>query len=160
MPNIHEPHFDQIRDAAEGFHCRRAYVGRQAGCAQLGASLWELPPGQAAYPYHWHVAQEELLFVLAGRPTLRTPEGERGLDPGEVVAFPVGESGAHQMINRTEEAVRFLVVSPVGGAEVCVYPDSAKLGAYGEDPRGGNLRELFRLGDAVDYWEGESPPSA
>jgi uncharacterized cupin superfamily protein len=78
-----------------------------------------VPPGKAAYPYHFHLAEEELLFVLRGRPSLRTPEGWRDLEPGEAVWFLVGERGAHQLVNRTDETLRSLVVSPNGVPEIC-----------------------------------------
>jgi uncharacterized cupin superfamily protein len=156
MANIHEPDFDEPREHP-GFTCRRARIGRQLGTEKLGASLWDLPPGQAAYPYHWHVAEEELLVVLEGRPSMRTPEGWRELAEGEAVSFPVGEQGAHQLVNRTEDAVRFLAVSNQQ-PDLVVYPDSGKLGAYERRPEGGGIRELFRAGDAVDYYDGETPP--
>lgn len=63
----------------------------------IGCSQWELPPGEAAYPYHFHYADEELVIVLSGQPTLRTPDGTRELEEGEVLHFPVGEEGAHQI---------------------------------------------------------------
>jgi uncharacterized cupin superfamily protein len=162
MPNIERPAFDESRGDQPGFRARRARLGRQAGCRRTGLSLWELPPGQAAYPYHYHHAEEELVIVLAGRPTLRTPEGLRELEQGEVLAFPCGEQGAHQLLNRTDRPVRFLAFSNVSDTEVVVYPDSGKLGAYGRAPGGapqaGELRALFRLGDTVDYYDGERPP--
>jgi uncharacterized cupin superfamily protein len=155
MPNIFEPHFDEPREHP-GFQCRRARIGRQAGAERLGASVWEVAPGQAAYPYHFHHADEELLFVLAGRPSLRTPEGWRELDPGAAVSFLVGERGAHQIVNRGDETVRLLVVSHAGIPEICIYPDSGKVAVY-DDAEG--LRELYRRADAVDYYEGEEPPA-
>jgi len=158
MPNIFEPHFDESRDQP-GFRCRRARVGRQAGAERLGASVWEVPPGQAAYPYHFHYVEEELLFVLSGRPSLRTPEGWRDLGPGETVAFTVGEGGAHQLVNRGEQPVRLLVVSPNGAPDICVYPDSDKVGVYERVSQGGGLRELYRRSDAVDYYDGEQGPA-
>ena len=93
-----EPEWDQERDAPP-FRWRRARLGRQAGSRDLGASLFEVPPGGATFPLHIHYANEELLFVLAGRPTLRTLEGDRELDEGEVVALPAGRSGAHAVDN-------------------------------------------------------------
>jgi uncharacterized cupin superfamily protein len=155
MPNILEPDFDQLRDHP-GFDCRRAHVGRQAGAQRLGASVWDVPPGQAACPYHFHLVEEELLFVLSGRPSLRGPDGWRELEPGEVVSFPAGEAGAHQIVNRSEQEVRLLIASLSGVPEICIYPDSDKLGVF-EDS--GGLRELYRRSDAVDYYEGEEPPS-
>ncbi|MDQ3850464.1 MAG: cupin domain-containing protein [Actinomycetota bacterium] len=157
MANIFEPHFDEPREHP-GFDCRRARIGRQAGAERLGASVWDVPPGRAAYPYHFHHAEEELLFVLGGRPSLRTPDGWRDLEPGETVAFPVGERGAHQLVNRTEQTVRLLVVSLSGVPEICVYPDSDKIGVYDRSRQGGGLRELYRRADAVDYYDGEVPP--
>jgi uncharacterized cupin superfamily protein len=156
MPNIERPDFDDVRGDQPGFRQRRARIGRQLGCERLGASIFELPPGEAAYPYHWHVAEEELIVVLSGRPSLRTPEGWREVAPGEVLSFLVGERGGHQLVNRSEETVRFLSISTMADGEIVVYPDSNKLGAYGRGP--GGLRELFVRDSAVDYFEGEEPP--
>jgi uncharacterized cupin superfamily protein len=99
-----------------------------------------------------------MVIVLSGRPSLRTPQGWRELESGEVVAFPRGEAGAHQLVNRTGEAVRFLAFSTNGDPDVVLYPDSGKIGAAERRPDGGGLREMFRLADAVDYWEAEQPP--
>ncbi len=158
MPNIFEPDFDPPREHP-GFESRRAWVGRQAGAERLAASLWELPPGQANAPYHFHFVHEELLFVLAGRPSLRTADGWRDLVPGEVVAFAAGEGGAHQLVNRTAEAVRVLIVSPGGVPEICVYPDSDKVGVYEGRAQGGGLAALFRRSERVDLFDGEPPPT-
>jgi len=157
MANIYDPEFDESREHP-GFCCRRARLSRQAGSQRLGLSLWELPPGEAAYPYHFHLGEEELIVVLDGRPTLRTPDGWRELAPGEVVAFLVGAEGAHQIVNRSDETVRFLAFSPLAGPDIVVRPDSGTLGAYERRPDGGGLREVYRRADAVDYYEGESPP--
>ena len=158
-PNIFEPSFEPDDEEA-GFFQRRARVGRQAGAQRLGASLYELPPGRAAWPYHLQYANEEMLIVLSGRPSLRTPEGWRELAEGEVVAFPRGDRGAHQVVNRSDANVRMLVVSEMNAPELSVYPDSGKVASFavapGSDEEG--LKELFRLSDAVDYWDGENPP--
>src|ERR1700754_4026858 len=128
MPNFNDPQFDEDRDQ-EGFRARRARVGHQLGTERLGISQWELPPGQAAYPYHLHLAEEELLIVLAGSPALRTPDGWRDLVEGEIVSFPRGEPGAHQLLNRTETTVSFLSISTNGEPDIVLYPDSNKHGA-------------------------------
>jgi uncharacterized cupin superfamily protein len=157
MANINEPVFDEPREHP-GFRALRARLSRQAGSERLGLSLWDLPPGQAAYPYHHHLGEEELIVVLAGRPSLRTPTGWRDLSEGEVVAFLRGEQGAHQLVNRTEESVRFLAFSTSGDPDIVVYPDSGKVGAFQRLPDGGGLRAMFRSSDAVDYHDGERPP--
>jgi uncharacterized cupin superfamily protein len=156
--NLNDPDFDEPREV-EGFRARRARVGRQLGSEKLGLSFWELPAGEAAYPYHWHLAEEELLVVTDGTPSLRTPDGWRELEEGEVVAFPRGEGGGHQLVNRSEETVRFLAFSTQPGPDIVMYPDSGKIGAFERRPEGGGLYELFRLKDAVDYHEGETPPA-
>jgi uncharacterized cupin superfamily protein len=158
VPNLNDPVFDEPREHA-GFRCSRARLSRQAGCERLGLSLWELPPGEAAYPYHFHLAEEELLLVLKGRPSMRTTDGWRDLQEGEVVAFLRGERGAHQLVNRTKGSVRFLALSTSGEPDIVIRPDSGTLGAYERLPDGGGLREVFRRDDAVDYFEGEKPPS-
>jgi uncharacterized cupin superfamily protein len=155
VTNFLEPQFDEPREH-DGFRCLRARIGRQAGSERIGASLFAVPPGEAAYPYHWHLAEEELLIVLEGSPLLRTANRELRLQRGEVVAFPRGEAGAHQLINDTEQEVRFLAFSEQGEPDIVMYPDSGKLGAFERRPEGGGLYKLFRLDDEVGYWDGET----
>jgi uncharacterized cupin superfamily protein len=158
VPNINDPHFDEPREHP-GFRCSRARISQHAGAERLGMSLWEVPPGEAAYPYHHHLAEEELVVVLDGQPSLRTPDGWRELAEGEVLAFPRGEAGAHQLVNHTQQTVRFLAISTNGEPDIVIYPDSGKLGAFERLPQGGGLRAMFRSADTVDYHEGERPPT-
>jgi uncharacterized cupin superfamily protein len=155
-PSIERPDFDELREQP-GFRARRARLGRQAGTELLGLSLWELPPGEAAYPYHFHLAEEEVLVVLEGTPTLRTGDGLRELEQGEVVAFLTGERGAHQLLNRTDRPIRFLAISNQQ-PDIVMYPDSDKVAAFERRPDGSGVRAVFRASDAVDYYEGETPP--
>jgi uncharacterized cupin superfamily protein len=157
VPNIEKPVFDEPREH-DGYRAQRARLSRQAGAERLGMSLWEVPAGEAAYPYHFHYTEEELLVVLEGRPSLRTPEGWRELEQGEVVSCPRGEGGGHQIVNRTDQTVRFLSISTSGEPDIVAYPDSGKLGAFERLPQGGGLSELFRLSEAVDYYDGVEPP--
>lgn len=158
MPNVFS---DDLPDRADldrpGFRSRRRRVGERAGAQRLGASIWEVPPGELAYPYHYHLAEEELLVVLSGHGELRTPDGWRALTVGEVIAFPVGEAGAHQLRCPGPDALRFLCVSTHGAPDIVVYPDSDKVGANSRGAGGSDLQVMFRRADAVDYWDGESP---
>ena len=88
----------------------------------LGASLYELGRGNFMI-YHAHHGSEELLIVLRGTPTLRTPAGERRLEEGEVVHFVPGPDGAHGIRNDTDETVRYLVAGTRVSPEVVEYPD-------------------------------------
>src|SRR5262245_20187496 len=124
--NLFEPEFEHEDDPL-GYAHRRARLGVHAGAEHLGASLYELDPGVAVCPYRWHAAEEERLVVMAGEPSLRTPEGWRDLRPGEVARFPVGSAGAHQIVNRGAEAALVLLLSQRKDPEVCGYPDSRKV---------------------------------
>ena len=154
MPNIYAPAFEE-GERPPGFRARRARIGYELGTELIGCSVWELPPGEAAYPYHFHYADEELILVLSGRPTLRAPDGSRQLNTGDAVRFPLGEEGAHQLRNETDETATFVAISSHGRPDVVVYPDSGKVGVGERLPRGGGLRRFFRAETAVDYWDRE-----
>lgn len=159
MPNAFEPDFEESNEQP-GFSWQRAALGRQARAERLGASLFSLPPGQAPFPLHYHLGNEEMLIVISGTPTLRTLDGERVLQPGEVVSFPRGEAGAHQVVNRSEEETRILLISEMNAPEVVVRPESGKLSALGRPPggRGEGMHRVFHQRDEASFWEGEDPP--
>jgi len=159
MTNVFEPDFEESSEQP-GFSWQRALLGRQAGAERLGASLFALPPGQATYPMHYHLGNEEMLIVIAGTPSLRTLDGERTLEPGEVASFPRGESGAHQVVNRGEEEARILLISEMNAPEIVVRPESGKLSALGRPPggRGEGMHRVFHQRDEAPFWEGEDPP--
>jgi uncharacterized cupin superfamily protein len=94
---------------------------------RLGATVYEIAPEHTSGYYHFHHGGEELLIVLRGRPTLRTPDGEQELEEGAAVHFTVGPDGAHQLINRTAEPVRYLVASNRTSPEAVEYPDTRQV---------------------------------
>ena len=98
----------------------------------LGATVYELGRGNFGV-YHFHHRWEELLIVLAGRPTLRTPAGSRVLEPGDVVHFPIGPTGAHGLTNDSDEPTRFVMVSTRGAPEVVEYPDLGQITVQGPE---------------------------
>jgi uncharacterized cupin superfamily protein len=118
----------------------------------LGATLYETPPGKKLWPYPWERGCEEFAIVVSGRPTVRTPEGERVLESGEVVHFPEGETGTHQFRNDTDEPFRVLLGSSKSGLYLAGYPDSSKL--YVLVP--GGERTMLRDNPELDYWDGET----
>lgn len=135
-----------------GFRWQRKRVAGQ----HLGASLYALPPGNVTFPYHYELGNDELLVVITGTSTLRSPEGERELSVGDCIHFPSGEAGAHQVINRSESEARVLLVSSFASMpRAAVQPDSGKMmvrWGLGEDERA-----WFPVTAATDYWEGEAP---
>jgi uncharacterized cupin superfamily protein len=154
VPNVYRPTFED-GERPDGFRSRRARIGYELGPELIGCSLWELPAGEAAYPYHFHYADEELVIVLSGTPSLRTPEGTRELEEGEALRFPLGEEGAHQILNRGAKTATFLAISSNGRPDIVVYPDSDKIGVGERLPHGGGLRAFFKRSDRVDYFDGE-----
>ena len=113
--------------------------------------VYEIPPGKAAYPYHYHLKNEETFFILKGEGLLRTHEGKRKVGPGDLLFFPAGEEGAHKLTNTSEtEMLVYIDFDIVHDLDVAVYPDSGKLGVWGKD-----TNKIYRIGDDVDYYEGE-----
>jgi len=99
----------------------------------LGASVYEFERGNYMI-FHFHHGSDELLIVLRGTPTLRTFDGERVLEEGEVVHFPPGRDGAHEIRNDTNEAVRFVVAGTRVSPEIVEYPDLGKVTAQSREP--------------------------
>ena len=151
--NIGNPDFSWDESDPDGFRAGMARIGKALGAEETGVSVYELPPGQAICPYHYECGEEEWLLVLAGNPTLRTPEGEERLDPWDVVCFSRGPAGAHAVRNGTEEAVRVLMFSTVVNPTATVYPDSDKVGIWTGDPE---TDVLVRRSSKVDYYDGEA----
>ena len=126
-------------------------LSRVFGSFATGMGIYELEPGIACWPYHFEATEEEWLIVIDGEVTLRTPEGEAVLRPGDVACFPAGAAGAHAVRNDTDATARFAMPStraPRGGASV--YPDSGKVSVWGP-----GFYHRGWLGDPVDYWDGE-----
>ena len=136
----------------EGWRSKAALVGARLDAELIGGGLYELEPGNTLWPYHTHHANEEWLLVVHGRPTLRSPEGERELAEGDVVCFRRGKDGFHQVSNRTDSPVRVLMISTLIVPEIVEYPDGGKIGARGA---AGERIMLARPGPTLDYWDGE-----
>ena len=125
-PNIHEPQWDaEMPDAP--FRAKAARVGAHAGAQELGATLYEIEPGGAISPYHFHHANEELLVVLAGSPCVRTSGGVQRVEAGAVVAFPRGADGAHAVTNPGPEPARMLFVSTMRFPDVAEHLDTGSV---------------------------------
>lgn len=135
-----------------GWRWKHLPVGRKLGAERIGASLYELAPGQRTFPFHWHTVKEEWLVVLRGEPTLRDPSGEHRLVAGDVVLFKRGPEGAHSLRNDTDEPVRLLMLSSDQDTrgEIAFYPDSGKTGVWGE-----GIGKILDENAELDYFHGE-----
>jgi uncharacterized cupin superfamily protein len=118
--NIH----DDVPDWGGGVGARRLV---RAASEALGASLWEFRPGTTQFVYHFHHGSEELLIVLRGRPTVRMHDGDHALAEGDVLPFPRGPEGGHQIRNDEDEVARVLIVAAQADPDVAEYPETGKV---------------------------------
>jgi uncharacterized cupin superfamily protein len=156
MTNLNDP----LELTADGVRAVR--VAERAGAEHLGASMYELQPGEEMV-FHYHVQREELLIVLHGRLSLRSADGWEELPEGEVVAFPRGERGAHAYRNDHYEPVRLLMIIEMNGPNISVYPDTNQVGLFDAGQRAQRrFGALFNVADAVADYGGKAeivPPA-
>lgn len=145
--NATEVNVEAATEHPPGFQTRYRQLGPLLGGELLGGTVYEFDPGERNGPYHYEIGNEECLLVLDGTPTLRHPEGRDVLAVGDMVVFPEGPNGAHQLINESAAVTRVLILSTMREPYGCAYSDSGKLSTLGG---------IFKLTETVDYWDGES----
>lgn len=140
-------HFEQ----GTKFSCDAVRIGPLLGAKDLGFSYDVVQPGKCSCPFHSHRAEEEMFFIVKGSGTLRYGTESRKVRAGDFICCPTGgPETAHQLINDSDAELAYISVSTMCPAEVCEYPDSGKIGAFG-----GGLRHMTHTVDHVDYWKGE-----
>ncbi len=166
MPHPHIVHEADLpwTEVSHGPHValRRKQLGAAAKGEKLGCSLLEMPPGTRSWPRHYHLANEEALYILAGTGRLRLGEETLTVKAGDYVALPAGAGCAHQLSNEGPETLRYLAFSTMEHPDVVIYPDSKKVGVFGGAAPGGDkaarfLHTYLPLSAEVDYWSGEEP---
>jgi uncharacterized cupin superfamily protein len=135
----------------------RQRLGAALGAHKLGYSFFIVPPGKAAFPYHTHTGNEEMIYILDGDAVLRHGKDEIGVRSGTVIACPPGPDFPHQLINIGNKDLRYLVVSTMEYPDISEYPDSKKIGAYAAAAVGQQVgfRALYIKDHNVTYYEGE-----
>jgi uncharacterized cupin superfamily protein len=129
----------------------RTMLGQAADAKLTGFSIYELPPGEAAWTYHYELNREEWVIVVDGEVVVRTPTGDRTLRAGDVVCFPTGAEGAHQVRNESNAVARFAMPSSwAGEGYVAVRPDSNTALIVGP-----GFRQIVPLDESLDYWDRE-----
>jgi uncharacterized cupin superfamily protein len=148
----------QLEHGTKGakFEWRSARIGPKVGAKDLGYSYDVLPPGKAGCPFHSHHAEEEMFFIVKGTGTLRYGNETRKVRAGDVICCPTGgPDTAHQLVNDSKEDLAFLSISTMAAAEVCEYPDSSKIGAFGgKSPS--RLKHMSPADGGIDYWKDEA----
>ncbi|MFQ5766400.1 MAG: cupin domain-containing protein [Acidobacteriota bacterium] len=144
----------------ERYRARISWIGQQLDSRKLGFNVASVPPGKCVFPFHAHRGHEELFFILEGEGSIRIGEKVHSIRQGDFISLPPGRASAHQIINDSKAALRYLAVSTMESPEVVEYPESGKLGVFagkppGKAPSDDSLRHFARTGDGVGYWDGE-----
>ena len=132
-----------VPDWGGGVGARRL---QRAPAGSLGASLWEFEPGASQFVYHFHHGTDELLIVLRGTPTVRMHDGDRRLAEGDVLPFPRGPEGGHQIRNDGDSKARVLIVAAHAEPDVAEYPETGKIAAITQ-----GRHRFHRVVDAVEH---------
>jgi uncharacterized cupin superfamily protein len=143
--------------AGSSFGGLRQRVGARLGAQKLGYSFFQVAPGKAAFPYHAHTGNEEMIYIIEGAGVLRFAREKVVVKAGTVIACPPGPAYPHQLINTGDIDLRYLVVSTMEYPDISEYPDSGKIGAYASSaasPQQG-LRALYIKDANVNYFDGE-----
>lgn len=128
----------------------------------IGVAIEELAPGRQSSPAHYHIHEEEHVYILDGALTLRLGENTNEMTAGDYVCFPAGQKVGHCLINNSGAVCRYVIVGERDPDEVVVYPDSHKVLV-----RALGRRAIFDMTAMRGYWNGEdtglpegvSPPS-
>lgn len=119
---------------------------------QCYVAIYEIPPQKANYPYHYHLKNEEVFYIISGEGILETPEGERCIRAGDIIVCPPSEKGAHRIINSSQtEILVYLDCDTVNSPDIAYYPSSGKVGLIVTGEPG----LFYKIGDEEPYYEGE-----
>ena len=114
--------FDPDGTHKHSFEFKRSSVSEKWG--ELEVYFYTLQPGKANYPYHYHTTNEEVFYIISGRGTLKTPEGDKTVSEGDVIIMPANKAGAHRLINTSDMPLVYLEVKTSKSPEIVLYPDT------------------------------------
>lgn len=134
-----------------GYEYYKRELVPKGNAQQCSISVYEIPPGKSAYPYHYHTRNEEAFYIISGNGILKTPSGDREVSAGEFLFFPSNKKGAHKLTNTSEtEILIYLDFDTHNEIDVAFYPDSGKIGVWGMD-----INKLFKINQQVEYYDDE-----
>jgi uncharacterized cupin superfamily protein len=139
----------RLETGPANYDAEDAEIGLLLGADKLGYRATRLAPGAAFCPVHWHTAEEELFIVWEGTPTIESPSGSKRLRPGDLIAFPTREFGAHKLVNKSDTPAVLILIANTSPYDVCFYPESKKLLVEATDT-------LVRSEPLLDYYDGEA----
>ena len=135
----------------EGYEYSKREIVPLTERKQCTVSYYEIPPKKAAYPYHYHLQNEEVFYIIKGTGTLKTPGQQRSVSEGDFIFFPANFKGAHKLTNDSDvQTLVYIDFDTNNPLDVAFYPDSEKVGIFSKD-----VRQLFFTKDQVGYYDGE-----
>jgi len=123
-------------------------LSQQVDSKNLVFDMRKLEPGCYSFPYHYHRNAEELMYIVSGEMAVRSTDGFHEVRQGDVIFFEMGEMGAHQFYNHSEESCTYLDIKTFLGLDLVIYPDSGKMMVS-------RYNEVFKFDDQVDYFTDE-----
>ena len=155
MNDIRHQHINELEALHKAEHEGYAYTKKtfvpRGQAANTLVNVYEIPPGKAAYPYHYHLQDEETFYIISGEGLLKTPAGERRVAAGELIFFPAGSGGAHKLTNTSAaEMLVYIDFDVIHDLDAAIYPDSGKIGVWGK-----GVNRVYPLDENVDYYQGE-----
>ena len=146
--NLDELEAHTFDDVGGRYRATAFEAARLIGARRLGYHFVTLPPGARFCPMHSHVREEEMFLVWDGSPTIRTPRGSFVCRRGDVIAFPVGDIGLHQLLNESDAPCTVFLLGNAEPDEIAYYPDSDKVLVR-------SRRLMLRAKPSLDYYDGE-----
>ncbi len=155
MDEILKVRLTDIQPKHKNEHAGYEYYKRElvpkGNAQQCAISVYEIPPGKSAYPFHYHTKNEEAFFILEGKGILKTPSGDKEVSAGDFLFFPANKEGAHKLTNISEgDMLVYLDFDTNNDIDVAFYPDSGKVGIWGK-----NINQLFKINQQVEYYDEE-----
>lgn len=135
----------------DGFEYFKREIVSRGSASQCTISVYEIPPGKSAYPYHYHTRNEEVFYIISGFGNLKTPSGNKEISAGDFLFFPPNEKGAHKLTNISDtEMLVYIDFDTKNEIDVAFYPDSGKIGIWGK-----NINQVYKVNKQTEYYDGE-----
>lgn len=133
----------------DNFHIRYRNLSASMGPQpyKIGMAIEELMPGKQNNPAHYHLREEEHILILSGALTVRIGKEYHVMKAGDYVRYPAGSPYEHCVYNHTNDVCRYIIIGDNSPDDVCIYPDSNKVGVTA-------LGERF-MREHQDYWVAE-----
>ena len=151
---------DWVSDGnGDKFAFQRKWLSSETAAEKLGCSIYRVPVGKTAFPFHKHFTNEEAIFILSGSGVVRMDDEEVAVSAGDFVSFPPA-GPSHQLINTGKLDLEYLCISTMIHPDITIFPDSEKVIAFAGSGPGGDksvrtFNGIYKAGTEVGYYDDE-----